>query len=149
MAKTQRNFPGQAVQDPSAIANNTYNEAAGSQKNSEVGRALLALNDGSGGFTTNATATKKLPAKGKNIAVYNNAATVASITLGDGSYVLASQAAGVVQASTNGRSVGIPCEPNAWTYIACNDQDEVIASAATLLVFLISDATSIKQEASR
>lgn len=149
MAKNQRNFPGQAVQDPSAIANLTYNEQSGAQKNTEVGRKLIALPDGASGFTTNATTAKKLPKKGANLAVYNNAAAVGSITLGTNDPALVSQAPGAVQASTNGQSVGIACPPNDWTYIACGDLDWVIASAATLLVYLIDDVSSIKQEAAR
>lgn len=149
MAKNQRNFPGDKVQDPSSIANLTYNEAAGAQKNTEVGRKLLPLPDGASGYTTNATTAKKLPKKGANLAIYNNAAAVGSITLGTNTPALVSQAAGVVQASTDGQSVGIACTPNDWTYIACGELDWVVASAATLLVYLIEDNTSIKQEAAR
>lgn len=140
-----RNFPGQQTRDPSAIANLTYNEKAGAQKNTEVGRKLLPLGDGASGFTTNAaTAARKLPSKGRNLAVYNNAGAVGSITTGTNTPALASQAPGAVQASTNGESVGIACAPNDWTYIACGEHDWVIASAATLLVYLIDDPTSIK-----
>ncbi|NJO48122.1 MAG: hypothetical protein HC840_00235 [Leptolyngbyaceae cyanobacterium RM2_2_4] len=149
MAKNLRNFPGQAVQDPSSIANLTYNEQSGAQKNAEVGRKLLALPDGASGHTTNATTSKKLPKKGANLAVYNNAGAVGSITLGTNTPTLTSQAPGAVLAGTDGQSVGIACPPNDWTYIACGDLDWVIASAATLLVYLIDDATSIKQEAAR
>jgi hypothetical protein len=149
MAKNQRNFPGNKVQDPSSIANLTYNESAGAQKNTEVGHKKLALPDGASGWTTNATVAKKLPKKGANLAVYNNAAAVGSITTGTNTPALVSQAPGAVQASTDGQSVGIACPPNAWTYIACGEHDWVIASAATLLVYLIEDDTSIKQEAAR
>lgn len=149
MAKNQRNFPGQSVQDPSAISNLTYNEQSGAQKNTEVGRKLIALPDGASGYTTNATTAKKLPKKGANLAVYNNAGAVGSITLGTNTPTLVSQAAGAVQASTDGQSVGIACPPNDWTYIAAGDLDWVIASAATLLVYLIDDVSSIKQEAVR
>lgn len=149
MAKNQRVFPGQATQDPSAIAVATYNEQAGAQKNTEVGRKLLALPDGASGYTTNATAAKKLPKKGANLAVYNNAGAVGSITLGTNTPALTSQAPGGVLAGTDGQSVGIACPPNDWTYIAAGELDWVIASAATLLVYLIDDNTSIKQEAAR
>lgn len=149
MAKNQRTFPGNKVQDPSTIANHTYNEQSGAQKNMEVGRKLLPLGDGASGYTTDATTAKKLPSKGKNLAVYNNAGAVGSVTLGTNTPALVSQAPGAVQASTNGQSVGIPCTPNDWTYIAAGEHDWVIASAATLLVFIIDDNSSIVQEAVR
>lgn len=149
MAINKRTIPGPATQDPSTIAAHTYNEASGAQKNAEVGRHLMPLQTGATTWSTNATTAVKLPSKGKNLAVYNNANAVGSITLGDTDFVPTSQAPGAVQASTNGRNVGIACAPNDWTYIACGDQDQVIASAATLLVYLIDDPTSIKTEASR
>lgn len=149
MAIDKRNFPGNETRDPSSIANLIYNEKSGSQKNTEVGRKLIALPDGASGYTTNATTSKKLPKRGANLAIYNNAGAVGSITVGTNSPVLVSQAVGVVQASTEGQSVGIACPPAQWTFIACGELDWVIASAATLLVYLIDDATFIRQESSR
>jgi len=149
LALFKRVIKGQAVQDPSTIAAHTYNEAAGAQKNTEVGRHLMPIQTSSTTWTTDATTARKLPSKGRNLAVYNNAGAVGSITLGDATYPPTSQAPGAVQASTEGRNVGIACPPNDWTYIACGDQDQVIASAATLLVYLIDDPTSVIQEASR
>lgn len=142
----KRVIPGPATQDPSTIAAHTYNEPAGARKSAEVGRHLLPLNSG-GTPTTNAT-TAIVVGKGKNLAVYNNSNAVGSITLGDSNNVPTAQAPGAVQASTT-QNVGIACAPNAWTYIALADQDQVIASAATLLVYLIDDPTSIKQEATK
>lgn len=137
------------VQDPSAISNLTYNEAAGAQKNMEVGRHLLPLTDGAGAFTTDATTARLLPSKGRTLAVYNNAGAVGAITLGSATYVPTAQVAGAVQAATEGQNVGIPCAANSWTYIACGQQDQVISTAATLLVFLVDDDTFIRQEAVR
>lgn len=145
----KRVIPGPAVQDPSTIAAHTYNEPSGAQKNTEVGRHLKPLQTGAATWSTNATTAVNLPGKGKNLAVYNNAGAVGSITLGDTAFPPVSQAPGAVQAATEGRNVGIACPPNDWTYIACGDQDQVIASAATLLVYLIDDPTSIKVEATR
>lgn len=142
MSISKRIQEGQSIVDPSSMGNLIYNNAAGAQKNAEVGRHLKPLNDGAGGFTTNATSIKTLPALGKNIAVYNNAGTVASVTLGETSGQ-ASLAAGVCDASGH---VGIPCQPNSWTYIACNMSQYVIASAATLMVFVITDDTYIRRQ---
>lgn len=145
MAKQQRVIPGQSTQDPSSIAAIQYNEPSGAQKNLSIGPNLVALPDGSGGYTTNATTAIRLRA-GKNLAIYNNAGVVGSITLGTDAVPPVSQAPGAVQASTNGKSVGIPCPPNAWTYISTNTMTQVIASAATLLVFVIEDPTYINVE---
>lgn len=140
MAKKIRNFPGDKVQDQGALSNIVYNNAAGAEKNTDVGKHLLPLGDGAGGFTTNATTAKKLPSQGRNIAVFNNASDVESITLGESSAV-SSLASGVTDA--NGH-VGIPCKGLDWTYIACNESDWIISSSANLLVFLINDDTTIK-----
>lgn len=145
MAKTSRNMDGNKIQDPSSIANLEYSNSSGSKKVSEVGRRLLPLKYISGGvvaYTTNATTAKVLDTAGKNLAVYNNAGSIGSITLGTDNSV-AVLASGVTDASGH---VGIPCMPNDWTYIACDSQNWVISSAATLLVFLIDDETSLKVE---
>lgn len=149
MAKNQRVIPGNKVQDPSVIATIEYNEPSGAQKNIEVGRHLKPIKIDAATWSTDATAARRLESYGVNLAVYNNAGAVGSVTLGDDTYVPTSQAPGAVQAGTEGRNVGIACPPNAWTYIACADQNQVIASAATLLVYIIDDPTTIKQEASR
>jgi len=143
--KNMRNVPGDKTYDPSAISNNQYNEAAGSQKNSEVGRHLLPIPLTASTYTTDASTIRVLPRKGMNLAVYNNAGAIGSVTLGETGTQL-SLAAGVTDA---GGHVGIPCPPGQWTYIACSTSQWVIASAATLLVFIIDDNSSIKQEAAR
>lgn len=145
--KKTRVLQGQQTVDPSAIAAMTYNEASGAQKNMEAGRHLMPLQTGAATWSTNATTAVILPAPGKLLAIYNNAGAVGSITLGDNDFPPVSQAPGAVQATTNGRNVGIACAPNEWTYIACGDQNQVVASAATLLVYLVDDPTSIKIEA--
>lgn len=146
--KKMRNVPGDKIQDPSAIHNLEYNNAAGSKKVSEVGRHLLPIPYVSVGvvvYTTDASTKRILPSLGRCLAVYNNAGAVGSVTLGETSAIV-SLAAGVTDASGH---VGIPCTPNAWTYIACNEQQWVITSAATLMVFIIDDDSDVKQEASR
>jgi hypothetical protein len=138
----KRNFPGDQTLDPSSIDNLEYNNAAGAKKVAEVGRHLLAITLGGGAFTTDASTIRPLPGQGKNLAVYNNNTAVGSVTLGEASTQL-SLAPGVTDASGH---VGIPCAPNSWTYIACGPSNWVISSAATLLVFIIDDSTSIKKQ---
>jgi hypothetical protein len=139
-----RTVPGANTMDPNAIMNNQYNDAAGSQKVSEVGRHPLPFPYISGGavaYTTNLTTPLPLPKKGMGLAVYNNSAAVHAITLGESATSPASAlAAGATDA--NGH-VGIPCTPNAWTYIATGLKNWVIADSASLLVFLISDNSLI------
>jgi hypothetical protein len=145
VGKNQRNLPGDKVQDPSIIDNLEYNNPAGSKKVSEVGRHLLPLKYISGGvlsYTTSATTARVLDNLGLCLAVYNNSGTVQSITLNESSAIV-SLAPGATDATGH---VGIPCAPNAWTYIACGYSNWVIASSSSLLVYLINDNTTIKPE---
>jgi len=138
----ERQIPGDQSRDPSIIELLSYNEKSGSRKSSEVGRALLALGDGASGFTTNAFAAPRvLPSAGMNLAIYNNAGAVGSVTVGDNT--MTAQAAGVVQVSGSNVFVGVPCPPNSWTYLAAAQWNYVASTAATLLVFIIDDPTYI------
>jgi len=143
MAKNQRNLPGPSVRDPSTIDTLIYNEASGARKSINVGPHLLPLGNGASGYTTNATTATILPKMGCNLAIYNNSSSVAAITLGEDNTVTA-QAAGAIQAGT--QHVGIACPPNCWTYLSCGVQNWVIASSASLLVYLIDDETYIRVE---
>lgn len=125
--------------DPGSAMNNTYNQYSGAQKNMEVGRHLKPLKADATTYTTDASTARAIP-PGKNIAVYNNNAAIGAVTLGEDNTVSA-LAAGVTDA--NGH-VGIPCKPNDWTFIACYDKTWIKSTAATLLVFLIEDDTSVK-----
>lgn len=148
MAKNIRNNNGQNQVDPSAIDLLQYNNPAGSKKVSEVGRHLLPMKFISAGlvaYTTDATTARVLDAPGKCLAIYNNAGAVGAITLGGtAAEVATALAAGVTDATGH---VGVPCMPNAWTYVACNESTWIKSTAATLLVFVINDDTEIKQEA--
>ncbi len=147
--KNIRNLQGYAVQDPATLHNLEYSNSSGAKKVAEVGRHLLPIPYKSAptviSFKTDVSTATQLPSMGRCLAVYNNAGAVGSITLGEDGTVV-SLAPGTTDAAGH---VGIPCPPNAWTYIACDNQNWVISSAATLLTFLIDDGTSIKQEAAR
>ena len=141
----KRNQPGNEVQDQASIANFEYNQASGAQKTTEVGRHLLPLpTPGSGtGYTTDvSTGAFPLPGAGRNLAVFNSTATTGAITFGTDNTVTA-LTAGTTDSS--GR-VGLPC-PAGWSYFASGSSNWVISSAATLLVFLINDNTSIQVQA--
>lgn len=126
--------------DPNAIVNQAYNDQAGAEKNISVGPHLVALKSSATAYTTDASTARALPKKGCNLAIYNNAGTVGAITLGDDSTVVA-LAAGVCDAAGN---VGIPCPPNDWSYISCFDRQWIKTTAATLMVFIIDDDSSVK-----
>lgn len=141
----KRNIPGSNVQDPSVIEAMQYSDAAGSKKVSEVGRHHLPLkfvNAGAVAYTTDASTIRQLDNLGACLAVYNNSAAVHAVTLGEASTQTA-LAAGVTDSTGH---VGVPCMPNAWTYIACATSKFVITDNAALLVFLIDDNTTIQNE---
>ena len=140
----KRNSPD-TIDSPS-IENMMFSEAAGAQKNSEVGRHLLPIpTPGVGtGFTTAVATATALPKMGQNIAVYNPTGGALAVTLGEDGTVTA-LAAGATDAAGH---VGIPCKANDWTYIACAKQNWII-SAAGLFVYLIDDRTSIQPRASK
>lgn len=137
-----RTLPGDQSRDPSAVELLTYNEKSGARKSLAVGPALIPLGDGAGGYTTNAsTARRVLPNAGSQLAIYNNAAVVGSVTIGD--VTVTSQAPGAVQTSGSNVFVGVPVPAQSWVYLSSAQWQYVIASAATMLVFLIDDPTYI------
>lgn len=118
-----------------------YNPPSGAQKSLAIGPRLLPIPLSSTTWTTTPTTRTALPKLGLNIAVYNNAGAVGSIVIGGVGIV--TLAPGVLDASGN---VGVPCPPNAWTWLSMSYNQYVITSAATLLVFIIEDSTWINQE---
>src|SRR5450631_4133456 len=105
-----RTVPGPNTMDPAAISSIQYNDAAGSQKVSEVGIHPLPfpyINTGVLSYKTNLTTPTPLPRKGMGLAVYNNSAAVHAITLGTSATAPATAlAAGATDADGH---VGIPC----------------------------------------
>lgn len=147
-AKNIRNIQGRKVEDQPVIINNQYSNSAGAEKNTEVGRCLVPLNINGSTYTTDATTARRLPSKGRNVAVYNNSGTVQSLTVGDRDIAaMVALAVGAVDNAT--KRVGIACKPNDWTYIACYEGQDVITDSANLLVYLIEDDSYIVQEASK
>ena len=141
MAKNNRVIDMQSLQDPSQIKSAEYNPAAGAEKALIVGPRLLPIQI-AGGWKTNVTTATAIPFLGANLAIYNNAATAGSITVGqDGT--IASQAIGAVDANGN---VGVACPANAWSYLSMGANQWIIGSAATLIVYIIEDPTRIAQE---
>jgi hypothetical protein len=135
----ERQIAGDQSRDPSSIELLTYNEKAGARKSMEVGRPLIPLGDGAGGFTTNATTPKILPSAGTDLAIYNNSGAVGAVTVGDNT--MTPQAAGAVQVSGSNVFVGVPVPPNSWLYLPAAQWNWVATTAATLLVFICDDAT--------
>lgn len=136
-----RAIPGDQIRDPSAIDNLTYNERAGARKSVDVGRALLPIPTTGGAASTDASTKRILPSAGVNLAIYNNSAAVHAVTVGDST--VTAQAAGAVQTSGSNFFVGVACTPNAWTYLAAGQWNNVITDSALLLVYIIDDPSYI------
>lgn len=117
-----------------------FNQASGADKVIPAGHHLKPIFIGANTFSTNAT-TRLSIGRGVTLAVFNNAATVSTITIGDST--VTSQGAGLVQAGTE--FVGIPLKPYEYTYLNTFDKEYVITSAATALVYIVEDDTNITQ----
>lgn len=145
MAKNNRVIDIAALQDPNQIKAIEYNPASGGQKSLIVGPRFLPIpivTAGAQAYKTNVTSATALPYLGAILAVYNNAATAGSVTVGQDSTVT-SQAIGVSDTAGN---VGVACAPNAYTYVSMGSNQWIIGSAATLIVYIIEDPTRIAQE---
>lgn len=134
----------QTNQDQASVDSTLFNAYAGAQKNMEVGRHHLPMpvsaSAGVTTYSTDASTLRSLPGKGLCLAVYNNATSVGAVTLGNDNTITA-LAPGAVDANGN---VGVPCAPGEWTFLACYDKTFVKSTAATLLVFIIADDSSIQ-----
>lgn len=121
--------------DPNSVDSNSYNDAAGGRKITDVGHHLKPIDLGTS-FTTDATTKRKL-GKGVAIAVFSTAGGVVTI----GNYAdVTSLAAGVVSA---GGYVGVPIPPNTWIYLNTYLYDTVITGAG-VMTFIIEDDTYIR-----
>lgn len=142
--KINRVIPITALSDSMSIDSIVYNFQSGANKNLPIGPHLLPIPTSSTTWTTNVSAGPvALPAIGMNLAIYNNAGTAGSITIGATS-ALASLAIGATDVNGN---VGCACPPNAWTYLSMGNNQYVVSSAATLIVYLIDDSTYISPDA--
>ena len=125
--------------DPNNISNNSYNDGAGAQKNLPVGPYLKPIQTGAATYITDISAAAVRVGKGVSLSIFNNTATVQSVTIG-GSTV-ASLAAGIVDA--NGK-VGIALKAYEWTHVNTYDNDYIISSANTVICYVVEDDTYIE-----
>ena len=140
-AKNQRVVDNQWLNSGTDTASLVYNPAAGANKVLSIGPRLIPIPKGAT-WTTNATTATSLPYPGCTVYVYNNAATAGTVNVGT-SNAITSLAIGVVDANGN---VGIACAPNAYTPISMGLNQWIIASAATLFVYLVEDPTHFIQQ---
>ena len=140
MAKINRVVDNNFLQDPMQIEAVQNNPASGGKKVLPVGPKLNPIQI-SGGYTTNVTALTALPALGLNLAIYNNAGTAASVTIGGSTTT--SLAIGATDANGN---VGVALPPNSWTNLSMGNNQFIIASAATVIVYIVEDPTRLAQE---
>lgn len=139
MAKYDRQMNPNALSSPYDADSLSFNQASGARKTLPTGPHLLPIPSGAGTWTTNVTTATNLGMMGLNIAVYNNSGSVGTVTIGNSSSIT-SQAIGASDANGN---VGVPCTPNSWTYLSMGTNSWIIASAATLFVYLYDDNTWI------
>lgn len=140
MAKQQRQIDNAFLNGPYDAKAIEYNPASGGQKSLIVGPRLLPIQI-SGGYTTNASGGLILPTLGLTLAIYNNSGTAGSVVISHAA--AASLAIGVTDINGN---VGVACPPNAWSYISAGNNQYIITSAATIIVYVIEDPTFIRQE---
>jgi hypothetical protein len=145
MAKNNRTIDTRFLQDPNGIKAVEYNPASGGQKSLIVGPKFLPIpivTAGTPGWKTNITAATAMPYRGAILAIYNNAATAGSVTIGQDATVT-SQAIGASDANGN---VGIACAPNSYTYVSMGYDQWIVGSAATLFCYIMEHPTKIAQE---
>jgi|ERR1035437_2004400 hypothetical protein len=145
MAKNNRVVDIGSLQDPSQIKSVEYNPSAGAEKVLIIGPRLIPIpivTAGSPTWSTNISAATALPYLGANLAIYNNAGSAGSVTVGQASTVT-SQAIGAFDSSGN---VGVACPPNSYTYVSMGSNQWIIGSASTLIAYIIEDPTRIAQE---
>lgn len=116
--RTGNNYDGDSAQS------NAYREYSGSQTQSPAGWAREV-----GGQLHPATTAVPIQ-PGINVAVFNNSASVAFIAF----YPAGSA---VTADATN----GLPIPPNDYLYLNSHNNDFVIASAATVLIYQMIDET--------
>lgn len=144
MAKNKiiRSRKSRDIRDIGAIADMTYNEAAGSRKSSDFGHYLVPIDDGAGGKTTTATSVKAL-ALGVTLAVYNNDSSVHAIRLSASSSATA-LAAGIVDSASG--EVGIPIPPNSYKILNNYTMQYLIADSNKLIVMIVLDDSRVTAE---
>ena len=120
--------------DPSSVDSNTYNDAAGSRKVSDVGHYLEPIIIDAATFTTDLT-TARIIGEGTILALYNSDTAVHSITLSDTAVV--ALAAGTV----SGSLVGIALPPGQYTYINTYTHKYAITDSNKVFAYKVVDDT--------
>lgn len=139
--KINRVIDNAFLQDPYGIAAVEYNPASGGEKSLIVGPRLIPIQVASG-YTTNVSSVTALPYLGALLAIYNNSGTAGSVTTGKNNTITA-LAIGVTDSNGN---VGVACPPNTYTYLSMGNNQWIISTASTLIVYIIEDPTKIAQE---
>jgi hypothetical protein len=141
MAKNNRVVDTKQLQDGMSIEAVQNNPPSGGRKSLTVGPRLLPIPAPAGTWTVTPTTLTPLPKLGLNIAIYNNSGSVGTIVIGGNA--ITTLTPGQIDSSGN---VGVPCPPNAWSYLSMGYNQYVITSASTLLVYIMEDPTWIAQE---
>lgn len=138
MATPKRNSP--KTHDAAVTDSLKYNEQAGADKNVTVGPHLKPLRKTDMTYTTDASGGMTVPA-GAQLAIYNSTGSVGAITVSPA--VATALAPGVTDVNGN---VGVPCPPNTWSYVSVWDRTFIQTTAATIMVFLINDDSTVSSK---
>ena len=134
--KVKRSPINSATLGANDIASMVANARAGANKVLPVGPQLRTPAGATQvqGFTAN-TAALPLP-PGTSLALFNNSATVAWVTM--------NKAADGALVAPTGIANAIPLKPNDWTYLNMGENDQIQTSAATVGCYIIEDDTSFQ-----
>lgn len=113
-------------QDLGSVELVQHNEASGAKKSVSVGPCFI----NNTGLALN-TAQNVNP--GQSLYIYNNAGAVGWVSLGINTAV-----------APTGFANAIPCKPNDWTVISSGLNNTILGSAATLGLYILDDATGLK-----
>lgn len=121
--------------DQGAIASTQANHYSGGHKVMDVGPEFQKQvgNDFCSGRDVSGANEPVVP--GSILYFYNNAATVAWVTLST-----------TAKSAPTGFTDGIPLRPNNWTYLSAGENSFVRSSAATVALYEPKDDTVIKDE---
>ena len=119
--------------DPSSVDSNTYNDAAGARKISDVGHYLAPVQTGATSFTTDLT-TAALVGEGIILALYNSDTVVHSITLDT-----VAPASALSAGTVSGALVGIALPPGQYTYINTYTNQYARTDDSTVFAYRVVD----------
>jgi len=134
--KKNRTLKGTSA-DSGLISAYQSNPYSGGQKNLQVGPEFNKQDTNAFTSGRDVSGANEAVMPGSALYVYNNAATVAWITL-------STEAIGTAPSSI---ATGIPLKPNDWTYLSAGENSYVRSSAATVGLYEVRDDSQTRDQA--